>query len=53
MRFYIDIPESHTIQSTRGIPQEALDEITVLYEQAGEPQTSYELVNNLKYGIPF
>lgn len=49
LRFYIAIPESHTVQSTRWIPKEALEEIAVLYKQAGEPETSYELVNNLKY----
>ncbi len=53
MRFYIAIPESHTVQSTRWIPEAALQEIDVLYKQAGEPETSYELVNNLKYGMPF
>lgn len=31
------------------MPKEALEEIAVLYKQAGETETSYELVNNLKY----
>ena len=54
-RIYIVLPPSHTVQSTRWIPEEALKEIAVLYEQAGDPETSYDLVNNLrdKNTIPF
>lgn len=49
LRFYIEIPKSHTVESTAWIPQEALDEINEIYKQAGNETTCYDLVNNLKY----
>jgi hypothetical protein len=51
-RFFIVIPESHTVTSTAWIPKEALDEIYEIYKQAGDEKTCYDLVNNLKYWNP-
>ncbi len=51
-RFFIVIPASHTVKSTRWIPQEALDEIHEIYKQAGDPTTCYDLVNTLKHWSP-
>jgi hypothetical protein len=51
-RFFIVIPQSHTVKSTAWIPQEALDEINEIYKQAGDEKTCYDLVNNLTYWNP-
>lgn len=51
-RFFVDIPQSHTVKSTAWIPKEALDEINEIYKQAGDETTCYDLVNNLKYWNP-
>ena len=37
---YIQIPESHTIQSTRWIPEEARSELQEIYDKAGEEDTT-------------
>lgn len=48
-RFFIIIPDSHTVPPTMGMPQETRDRIHELYRQAGDPQTCYHLVNSLKW----
>lgn len=52
LRFSIIIPDSHKVKSTRWIPKEAMDEINEIYRQAWDPDTCYDLVNNLKYCKP-
>ena len=51
-KFFIVIPQSHTVESTAWIPKEALDEINEIFKQAGDEKTCYDLVNTLKYWNP-
>lgn len=46
--FYIVTPEKYTVESTRWMPQELMDEVYNLYQQAGDTKTCYGLVHALK-----
>lgn len=48
LKFFIVTPKDFTVESTRWMPKELVDEIYELYKQAGDPKTCYDLVNALK-----
>lgn len=49
IRFFVIVPDSHKIESTRGMPEPLKKKLQDIYIQAWNPDTCYDLVNNLKY----